>query len=86
MRRKTLRDFSISSERKVEHRGGWAGGNGPNLIFFRSFHKFFFFPQQNGSFNISTPRMRHYVSGLQQRFYIASLVRVISLSQSSEYV
>lgn len=42
MRRKTLRDFSISSERKLEHRGGWAGGNGQNLIYFRSFHKFFF--------------------------------------------
>ena len=38
MRRKTLRDFSISSERKLEHWGGLAGGNGPNLIYFRSYH------------------------------------------------
>lgn len=38
MRWRTLRDFSISSERKLEHR---AGGNGRNLIYFRSFHKFF---------------------------------------------
>lgn len=41
MRRKPLRDFSISSERKLEHKGGQASGNGQNLIYFRSFHKFF---------------------------------------------
>lgn len=35
MRRETLRDFSISPKRKLEHQGGWAGGKGQNLIYFR---------------------------------------------------
>lgn len=43
MRGETLRDFSISSERKLERRGERDGRIGQNLIYFRSFLTFFFF-------------------------------------------
>lgn len=65
MRGETLRDFSISSERKLERRGERDSSIGQNLIYFRSFLTFFFFcSKQSGSFNISTPRLWCYGSGL----------------------
>lgn len=42
MRGETLRDFSISSERKLERRGEKDSRIGQNLIYFRSFLTFFF--------------------------------------------